>query len=230
MYNRILIKLSGEALKNNKSEIIDFEYIKDICKKISKLAKNKKIGIVVGGGNIWRGRNNTYIDSVLSDKVGILGTTMNSLIIHSTFDKLSIDSISLNSFEAANIVKKSTKKLIKDSFDLNKIIVFGGGTGNVGCSTDTASAQKAIDMDADLLIKLTNVDGVYDKDPDEFKDAKKYDTVTFDEAISKELKVMDLDSLKLCRDSKIPILVMNIKDLDMISDIINGLKKGTWII
>ncbi len=230
MYNKILIKLSGEALKNNKNEIIDFEYVKDICKKISKLSKDKKIGIVVGGGNIWRGRNNTYIDSALSDKIGILGTTMNSLIVHSTFEKLSVDSIALNSFEADNIIQKSTKKMINDSFDKNKIIVFGGGTGHVGCSTDTASAQKAIDMDADLLIKLTNVDGVYDKDPDEFKDAKKYDTVTFDEAISKELKIMDLDSLKLCNENKIPILVMNINDLDKINDIINGLKKGTWII
>lgn len=230
MYNRILLKLSGEALKNDKTEIIDFEYIQDICLKINKLGQNRKIGIVVGGGNIWRGRNNTYIDSDLSDKIGILGTTINSLIVHSTFNKLSINSIVLNSFDADNIVQKSTKELINDSFSFNKIVVFGGGTGRVGCSTDTASAQKAIDMEADLLIKLTNVDGVYDKDPKTNVDAKKYDTVSFEEAISKELKIMDLSSLKLCHENKIPILVININDLDNIINILNGLKKGTWII
>ena len=167
----------------------------------------------MGGGNIWRGRQNSYIDSSSSDKIGILGTSINALILKSAFDKLGVKSCLFNSFEAKNIMEKTPndEELIKLSRD--NIIIFGGGTGNVGCSTDTASALNAIKLKSDLIVKLTNVDGIYNKDPHIYNDALKYNEITFEEAINKNLNVMDIDSMKLSSENNIKILVTNINSL-----------------
>lgn len=212
-YKRILLKLSGEALKNNKNGIVDFDYVLNLCRSIASLKNNGvSIGIVVGGGNIWRGRDNTYIDSSSSDKIGILATSMNALILKSAFDKLNVESVLYNSFEAKNILEVTPVGDELTKFN-NNIIIFGGGTGNVGCSTDKAAANKAKDMQADIIIKLTNVDGIYNKDPNLYKDAVKYDEITYKEVIDNNLHVMDLDAIKLCMENDINILVTNINYL-----------------
>ena len=201
-YKRVLLKLSGEAIKNKRDGIVDFDYVLKICKSIASIKDRKtSVAIVVGGGNIWRGRQNSYIDSSSSDKIGILGTSINALILKSAFDKLGIKSCLFNSFEAKNIMEKtpSDEELIKLSRD--NIIIFGGGTGHVGCSTD------------DLIVKLTNVDGIYNKDPHIYNDALKYNEITFEEAINKNLNVMDINSIKLSRENNIKILVTNINSL-----------------
>ena len=218
MNKRILLKLSGEALKNHNAGIIDFDYCLNLCDKIKKLYESGfTIRIVVGGGNIWRGRQNTNIDSSLSDQVGILSTTINSLVLNATFKELNIDSVVVNSLDIENIVDKVEKSKINSYIEQNKIIIFGGGTGNVGCSTDTAAALRAIDINADYLIKLTNVDGVYNKDPNVYDDAKKYDEITFDEALEKNLKIMDKEAFLICKENSIPIIVMNINELQEIN-------------
>lgn len=218
---RILLKLSGEVLKNNSNGIIDFNYCLSICNKIKKLHDaGFSIGIVVGGGNIWRGRQNTYIDSSLSDKVGILSTTINSLILNATFKELGVDSIVLNSLEIENIIDKVDSDKLHTNIEKKKIIIFGGGTGEVGCSTDTAAALRAKDIDADYIVKLTNVDGVYDKDPKVYSDAKKYDEITFDKVLEKDLKVMDREAFIICKENNIPIIVVNINDLEKIEDLL----------
>ena len=227
---RILLKLSGEALKNNSDGIIDFNYCLNICKKIKKLYDSGfSIGIVVGGGNIWRGRNNTYIDSSLADKVGILSTTINSLILNATFNELNVDSVILNSLEIESIVDKVEKNKINSYIAENKIIIFGGGTGEVGCSTDTAAALRAIDIAADYVVKLTNVDGVYDKDPTVYSDAVKYDEITFNEVLQKDLKVMDKEAFIICKENNIPIIVMNVNDLEKLEYSLKGKNIGSFI-
>ena len=213
-YKRVLLKLSGEAIKNKKDGIVDFDYVLKLCKSIASIKDRKtSVAIVVGGGNIWRGRQNSYIDSSSSDKIGILGTSINALILKSAFDKLGIKSCLFNSFEAKNIMEKTPndEELIKLS--RNNIIIFGGGTGNVGCSTDTASILNAIKLKSDLIVKLTNVDGIYNKDPHIYNDALKYNEITFEEAINKNLNVMDINSIKLSRENNIKILVTNINSL-----------------
>ena len=227
---RILLKLSGEALKNNSDGIIDFNYCLNICNKIKKLYdRGFSIGIVVGGGNIWRGRNNTYIDSSLADKVGILSTTINCLILNAPFNELNVDSVVLNSFETEKIVDKISKEKVLSAIDDKKIIIFGGGTGEVGCSTDTAAALRAIDINADYIVKLTNVDGVYDKDPKVYSDVKRYEEITFNEVLQKDLKVMDKEAFIICKENDIPIIVMNVNDLEKLEYSLKGKNIGSFI-
>ena len=228
-YKRILIKLSGEALKNDKQGICDFEYVLDVCRKIGNICnQGYKVGIVVGGGNIWRGRDNTYIDSEISDKIGILSTTMNSLILNAAFKELGFDSKVLNSSFIDGVVDIVSVEKIEEKIDNNTILIFGGGTGNVGCSTDTAASKRAIDMKADVIIKLTNVDGVFDKDPDIYNDAKMYKSISYEEVLDKKLNVMDETSFIVCKENNIPIIVANINKLHNIDRILN-LEEGTLV-
>ncbi|MDD6878890.1 MAG: UMP kinase [bacterium] len=227
---RVLLKLSGEALKNKNEGIIDFVYLKDICKKIIDFKKlGYDVSIVVGGGNIWRGRDNTYINSSLSDKIGILSTTINSLILHSAFNELNFQSVVLNSFKAEGIVGITSVDKIEKYFKENKIIIFGGGIGVVGCSTDTAAALRAIESNSDVIIKLTNVDGVYNKDPKKHYDAIKLDQVSYDEVIKDNLNVMDIGSIEMCKENSIKIIVMNINKLDDIENILISGKDSTIV-
>lgn len=227
---RVLLKLSGEGLKNGNDKIIDFEYLKQVCLNIKKLQDlGYEIGIVIGGGNIWRGRDNTYIDSVLSDKIGIMSTTMNSLILSATFKAINSKAIALNAFDIEEIVSKADEITIDENLKNNNIVIFGGGTGKPGCSTDTAAALRAIDMKADMLIKVTKVDGVYDSDPKVNENAKKYDKVSFDEVIEKELNVMDIPAVKLCKENNISIFVMNINRLSDLSKMLENYDEGTLI-
>lgn len=228
-YKKILIKLSGEALKKNSNSICNFDYVLDVCKKIGDFSKKGyQVGIVVGGGNIWRGRDNTYIDSDISDRIGILSTTMNSLILHAAFNELGFDSKVLNSSFIEDIVDVSTTKKIDNELKNNNVLIFGGGTGKVGCSTDTAASQRAIDMRADVIVKLTNVDGVFDKDPDIYEDAKMYKCISYDEALEKKINVMDETSFMMCKENNIPIIVANIDRLGNIDKILN-LEEGTIV-
>lgn len=228
-YKRILLKLSGEAIRNGKDEIIDFDYLKEICKKIENVReKGFELAIVIGGGNIWRGRNNACIDIDSSDNIGLIGTTINALAVNAVFNSIGVDSSVVNAFEVENILKCNNKENLKELLE-KKIIVFGGGTGHGGCSTDTAASKRAIEIDADAIVKITNVDGVYDKDPNKYNDAIMYGKLSFQEAIDKNLKVMDKLSMEMCRDSKIPIIVMNINKLGELDKVLNGEKIGSLI-
>lgn len=228
-YNRILLKLSGEALKNDKDGIIDFEYVLKLCSEIKKIRDlGIEIAIVVGGGNIWRGRNNTYINSDVSDKIGILSTTINSFIIDEAFKKLKTNSIVLNSLEIEGIINKVSEEELKTLIK-NNILIFGGGTGEVGFSTDTAAAIYAKEMDADVIIKLTNVDGVYDKDPKISEDAKLYKNISYQEVLDKNIKVMDKTSIEISMKNQIPIIVTNIKTLNKLDEFLCGKLEGSLI-
>lgn len=229
-FKKVLLKLSGEAIKNGKDEIIDFDYLKEICQKIDKSRKEGfEFAIVIGGGNIWRGRNNACIDIDSSDNIGLIGTTINAIAVNAVFNSINVSSTVINAFNIENILDNSKETCLNELLEKN-IIVFGGGTGHGGCSTDTAASKRAIEIKADAIVKITNVDGVYDKDPNKYNDAIMYDEISFDEAIDKNLKVMDKESMEMCRDNNIPIIVMNIDKIDKLSDVLDGINIGTIIL
>ena len=230
----VLIKLSGESLAGANSEKrgIDDNYIEYICGRIKKINDlGVGVGIVCGGGNFMRGgRTSKVIAREVADYMGMLGTVMNALALYDGFIRVGSDAVLQSGLSVASpYVNELDSNEAKRALSEGKIIVFGGGTGKPGCSTDTAAALRAKDIDADVIIKLTNVDGVYDKDPDEYPDAVKYDTVSFDEVLEKELGIMDLSAMEMCRDNNIDIIVGNISDEDILVDIVNGKKVGTRV-
>lgn len=224
-YKRILIKLSGEALAGNKKFGLDYETITDICEKIKEIADmGIEIAIVVGGGNFWRGRSNTNMDRTKSDHIGMLGTTMNALAISDVLSNLGLDvrvqtAISMPSIAEPYIKDKAVKHLEK-----GRIVIFGCGTGSPFFSTDTTASLRAAEIKADIIFKATMVDGVYDKDPNKYSDAKKYDELTFKDVLSQGLEVMDLTAITMCKDNKIKILVFN---LNMSNNIVLAAKGET---
>ena len=234
MEKTILIKLSGESLagKNADKRGIDDEYVTNICKKIKKIHDSGvRIGIVSGGGNFMRGgRTSKIINREVADYMGMLGTIMNALALYDGFCRVDCPVYLQSGLSVAvpMVDDVNSEDAIK-ALNEGKIVVFGGGTGHTGCTTDTASALRARDIDADMILKLTNVDGVYDKDPHVYEDAKRYDSVTFNEVLQKELGVMDLEAIKMCMDDNIEIVVMNIDSDGGFEKFINGEKIGTRV-
>ncbi len=229
-YKRILIKLSGEALAGTKKTGVCYDTVLDICKKIKKVHdKDVQIGIVVGGGNFWRGRQNEEFDRATADYIGMLATCMNALTINDAFRQLGVESRVQTAIEMRQVAEFYIKGRAHKHLDKNRIVIFGCGTGSPFFSTDTAAALKAAEIHADLLIKATNVDGVYTSDPKLDKDAKKYDSLTYLDVLNKKLKVMDSTSTTLCMDNNIPIAVVNINNDNDLVNLIEGKKIGTII-
>ena len=212
-YNRILLKLSGESLAGDQKTGIDFDKVVEICKPIKKCVDaGVQVGIVVGGGNFWRGRSSGDMDRTRADHMGMLATVINSLAIADALEQLGIPvrvqtSIAMQQFAEPYIRNRAVRHLEK-----GRVIIIGCGTGNPFFTTDSAAALRAAEIDADIIFKATNVDGVYDSDPNINSDAKKYDNLSFLDVLNRELKVMDSTAASLCKDNNIPILVFNIKD------------------
>ena len=228
-YQRILLKISGEALGGEKGTGFDEPTMDAICgvKKAHELGV--QIGIVVGGGNFWRGRSSGKMERTLADKIGMLATVMHALAVSDKLEQLGVPTEVFTSITMPQVAPAFTRKDALRAMDAGKIAIFGGGTGNPIFSTDTASALRALEIGADAMFKATMVDGVYDKDPHKFEDAKKYDTLSFDEILSHDLKVMDGTAASLCRDNSIPILVFNLDDPQNIVKAIKGENVGTVV-
>lgn len=226
---RILIKLSGESMAGQYSQGLDFDYIDKIVARIKKVHEmGVGIGIVCGGGNFLRGRDATHMDRERADYVGMMATIMNSLVLRDAFIRAGMEVYNQSGLEVAvadSIDSDKSFEAIQDG----KIVIFGGGTGKPFFSTDTGASLRAIDIKADMIVKLTNVDGVYDKDPNKYDDAKMYTNVTYQEVIDKKLGVMDLEAIEMCRDNKIEIVVTNIDLEDGLIKILNGEKIGTLV-
>ena len=224
-----LIKLSGEAMSGENGVGLDFEYIEKICLKIKECHDlGVGIGIVCGGGNFLRGRDAHVMDRETADYTGMLATIMNSLVLKDTFTRIGVpvyNQTGLSVKTIDNIDSEKAAAAIEDG----KIVIFGGGTGKPFFSTDTGAALRALDIHANVIVKLTNVDGVYDKDPRKFSDAVKYNRVSYDEVLSKELGIMDLDAIKLCRDNNIEIVVTDINNDDCLLDVYHNGNKGTRV-
>lgn len=229
MNKTILIKLSGESLSGSVGHGLDFEYIKKICMEIKKVHDDGvRVGIVCGGGNFLRGRDAHEMDRETADYVGMMATVMNSLVLKDMFRQVGCEVYNQSGLYVGIIDKVDSDKA-KAALDDGKIVVFGGGTGKPFFSTDTGASLRAIDIGADMIIKLTNVDGVYDKDPNKYSDAKMYDTVSYQTVIDNKLGVMDMEAIEMCRNNKIEIVVMNIDTQDGLSRILHGEKIGTIV-
>ena len=229
-YKRILLKLSGEALEGQEGFGIDFDKAVEVCKEIKEVKEkfNTEIAIVVGGGNFWRGRDNTYIDRTDTDKVGMLATIMNALVLKNAFKELNVKAKVQSAIEMNRIVELYTKDKTMDYLKEGNIVIFAGGTNNPFFSTDTGSSLRAAEIEADAILKATDVDGVFDKDPDEYDDAKMYKEITYDEVIVQNLKVMDLTAITMCRDNNIPIRVFN-KEKGNLEKVLSGEDIGTTV-
>ena len=229
-FKRVLLKLSGEALSKKNGFGIDFDKVLGIASEIIEITKlNTEVAIVVGGGNFWRGRSNQDMDRCTSDYIGMLGTTMNALALGDAFKQLGQDVRVQTGVEMRQISEFYIKDRAVKHLNNKRVVIFGCGTGSPFFSTDTAAALRANEIDADVLIKATNVDGIYDKDPKEYMDAKKYDYITYLDVLNKKIKVMDFTAVTLCMDNDIPILVMNINKKNNLKKVIEGKQIGTII-
>lgn len=229
-FKRILLKLSGESLAGSKGTGIDFERVLDVCREIKEVAElGIEIAIVVGGGNFWRGRSNQQMDRCTSDYIGMLGTTMNALAIGDAFKQLGQEVRVQTGVEMRQIAEYFIKDRALKHLTNKRVLVFGCGTGSPFFSTDTAAALRAAEINADALLKATNVDGIYDKDPKKHKDAVKIDEITYLDVLNKKLNVMDTTATTLCMDNEIPIVVFDINEPGNLKKILLGETIGTLV-
>lgn len=229
-YKRILLKLSGEALAGEKKFGLDYSIITEICESIKKCAEaGVEIGIVVGGGNFWRGRSSGGMDRTRADHMGMLATTINALAIADVLESMNVDVRVQTAITMQQVAEPYIRLKAMNHLKKGRIVIFGCGTGNPFFSTDTAAALRAVEIEADIFFKATMVDGVYDKDPHKYDDAKKYDTLTFSEVLSNELAVMDSTAATMCRDNDMSLLVFDLSRPDNIYDAVMGKNIGTII-
>ena len=229
-YKRILLKISGEVLAGDNSHGYDFDVVTKICEAIKKVHdKGVQVGIVVGGGNFWRGRSSGEMDRLRADHMGMLATVMNSLCLEDTLEQLGVPAVAFSAIPMELIVENYVGSKAVKCLEEGKVAIFGCGTGNPFFTTDSAAALRAAEIKADILFKATNVDGVFDKDPNKYDDAVKYDFLTQSEILEKNLKVMDSTAAALCKDNNIPILVFNLDDPENIVRAINGENIGTIV-
>ncbi len=229
-YKRILLKLSGEALAGEKKFGLDYAVIGNICESIKKCVDiGVEVGIVVGGGNFLRGRMCGGLDRTRADHMGMLATTINALAIADVLESLGLEVRVQTAITMQQIAEPYIRNKAINHFKKGRVVIFGCGTGNPFFSTDTAAALRGIEIEAEIMMKATLVDGVYDKDPHKYEDAVKYDTLTFSEVLSKELAVMDSTAATLCRDNKLAMLVFDLSRPDNIMDAVLGKNVGTVI-
>ncbi|MEE1018829.1 MAG: UMP kinase, partial [Acutalibacteraceae bacterium] len=214
-YKRILLKLSGEALAGNNKFGLDFDRVLEICESVKKCADmGVQIGIVVGGGNFWRGRSSGKMDRTRADHMGMLATTINSLALADALEQVGAQVRVQTAIEMKQIAEPYIRQRAIRHLDKGRIVVFGCGTGNPFFSTDTAAALRAAEIEAEIVLKATNVDGVYDSDPKQNPNAVKYHELSYLNVLNDGLKVMDSTAASLCMDNNLPILVFSLDDSD----------------
>ncbi len=226
--NRVILKISGEALKVN-NEQVSSEKLEIVLNTIKLLkSKNCKIGVVIGGGNFFRGREHTDMNKVTADTIGMLGTVMNALYLKDYLEKNNINSIVSTPFNFPNLLNNYSNDELLKLYEKN-IIIFGGGVGMSGYSTDSGVILARDILNADMIIKMTNVDGVYDSDPKINSNAIKFDRLTYKEVLDKDLKVMDKYAIEKCMESNTKLLVMNFNNYNKIDKYFDGYNIGTII-
>ncbi len=229
-YKKVLLKLSGEALAGDKGFGINIEEIKNICTGIKNAHElGVKIAVVVGGGNFWRGRAGGDMERTRADHIGMLATAMNALAVADALENLGVDVRVQTALSMQQIAEPYIRNRAIRHLEKGRVVVLACGTGNPYFSTDTAAALRAAEIDADIIFKATNVDGVYDKDPKKHSDAKKYDTLSFSLVLQNQLAVMDSTAASMCRDNNLPILVFDLNDRDNIVRAVKGEKIGTIV-
>ena len=231
-YKRILLKLSGEALAGSKKSGLDFDVIKSVCKTVKECVDlGVQVGIVVGGGNFWRGVKDggDHMDRTRADHMGMLATTINSLAVADVLEQLGVQVRVQTAIEMRAFAEPYVRNRAKRHLEKGRVVIFGCGTGNPFFSTDTAAVLRAAEMDAEVIMKATNVDGVYDSDPKKNPDAVKFDKLTYDEVLARHLNVMDTTATSLSMDNNIPIIVFSLKEFDNIKKVVLGETIGTVV-
>lgn len=229
-YKRILLKISGEALSGAAGHGFDSESLKSVAEQILEVAKlGVEVGIVVGGGNIWRGRQGMNMDRVTADQMGMLATVINALAVSEALIGVGADARVLTSIEISGVGEKFNHKVADRYLKEGKIVVFGGGTGNPFFSTDTGAALKAAEIGADALLLAKNIDGIYDSDPKTNPNAKKFDELTYDEYVARGLRAMDTSAVVMCKENGLKVHAFGLSDKNSIVKAVAGDKEGTII-
>ena len=232
-YKKILLILSGEALMGDQEFGISSDVITSYAKQIKEIADlGVEVSIVIGGGNIFRGISGAAqgVDRVTGDHMGMLATVINSLALQNSIEKLGVPTRVQTAIEMPKVAEPFIKRRAQRHLEKGRVVIFGAGTGNPYFTTDTAAALRAIEMETDVVIKATKVDGIYDKDPVKYPDAKKYETVTYNEVLAKDLKVMDATAISLCRENKLPIIVFNSLVEGNLKKVVMGEHIGTTVV
>lgn len=230
-YKRIVLKLSGEALAGNEKTGIDNEVIKSIAKRVKTVTEmGVEVGIVVGGGNFWRGRDSLNIQRATSDYMGMLGTVMNALALQDALEKMDVLTRVQTSIEMRAVAEPYIRRRAIRQLEKKMVVIFAAGTGNPYFSTDTTAALRAAEINAEaILLAKKGVDGIYDSDPKINKEAKKFDKLSYLDILSKNLKIMDATATSLCMDNNIPLVVFGIDDPDNIVRVVEGERIGTIV-
>lgn len=229
-WNRVLLKLSGEALAGPKKTGFDEDTVKEVARQVHRSAEaGVEIGIVIGGGNFWRGRTSSAIDRTKADQIGMLATVMNCIYVSEIFRNQGMKTEILTPFSCGSMTKLFSKDLANECFSQGKIVFFAGGTGHPYFSTDTGITLRAVEMDADVILLAKSVDGVYDSDPAVNPDARKYDTISIEEVIAKKLAVVDLTASIMCMEHKMPMAVFDLNEPGAIADAMQGKINGTIV-
>lgn len=231
-YKRILLKLSGEALGGASGFGIDVEEAEAIARRIKEVYEmGVQVAVVIGAGNLWRGKQGLErgMDRSTADYMGMLGTVMNSLALMDALERIGVYTRVLSAIEMRAVAEPYIRRRAIRHLEKGRVVIFGAGTGNPFFSTDTAAALRASEIDADVVIKATKVDGVYDSDPNKNPKAKKFDQLRYIEVINRRLEVMDSTAITLCRDNHLPIIVLNLWDPQALTAALRGEPVGTLV-
>lgn len=227
---RILLKLSGEALAGPNKTGFDEPTVRRVAGQVKKIADSGiEVGIVIGGGNFWRGRTSENIDRTKADQIGMLATIMNCIYVSEIFRSAGMMTNILTPFECGSFTKLFSKDRANKYFEHGMVVFFAGGTGHPYFSTDTGVVLRAVEVEADMILLAKAVDGVYDSDPKKNPDAKKYDSLTIQEVVDKKLQVVDLTASIIAMENKMPMLVFGLDEKDSIINAVNGKSNGTVI-
>src|SRR5438046_754140 len=227
-YKRIVLKLSGEAMQERGGrENISTTVVREIAERIKEVRDlDVQVSVVIGGGNIWRGLSASQrgMDRTTADYMGMLATVINALALRSALDHMGVETRVQSAIDMRNVAEPFILGRAIRHLELGRVVIFAAGTGNPYFSTDTTAALRASEIRADVILKATKVDGVYDRDPNKYPDARRFDQLTFSEALAKRLQIMDSTAFSLCMDNKIPIVVFNMNNPSNIRDVVLGRK------
>jgi len=232
-YKRILLKLSGEALSGaDKKQVIDFDILQQFAKEVKTIVDaGVQVAVVIGGGNIFRGASveKSGIDRVQGDHMGMLATVINSMAIQSSLEKFGMVTRLLSAIKMEQVAEPMIRRRAVRHLEKGRIVIFGAGTGNPYFTTDSAGALRAIEINADAVLKGTRVDGIYTADPEKDPHATRYEKISYDEALAKNLKIMDLTAFALCKENNLPIIVFDMNKPGNLLRLINGESVGTLV-
>jgi uridylate kinase len=232
-YKRVLLKISGEALMGNQGYGINTEVLRIVAGEIAETAKlGVELAVVVGGGNIFRGVSESAkgMDRASADYVGMLATVMNAVSLQEAIEKHGVVTRVQSAIPMSQLAEPYIRRRAIRHLEKGRVVIFGAGTGNPFFTTDTAAALRAMEINADVLLKATKVDGIYDKDPKKYKDARRYETVTFTDALKQDLHVMDATAFALCRDNELGIIVFDLTNRGNIQRVVCGEHVGTTVV